>query len=87
MRILFGAALFCCALGSGCASKSVSFVHPQTGARAKCAASGFGFMSVVVGSTVDECVRRIEKEGFVPVEKLTPQERADLEARGLLPKE
>jgi hypothetical protein len=72
---------------SSCTSQSVTLVHPQSGASAKCDASGFGYMSVVVESTVEECVKRVEKEGYVPIEKLTPEQRADLERRGLLPKD
>jgi hypothetical protein len=71
---------------SACVSQTVKLVHPQSGASAKCDASGFGYMSVAVESAVKECVRRIEKDGYVPIEKLTPEQRADLERRGLWPK-
>jgi hypothetical protein len=78
--------LTCALLISACTSKGVALIHPRSGAKAKCDASAFGYMSVVVESTIDECVRRVEKEGYVPIEKLTPEQRADLEHRGLLPK-
>ena len=71
---------------SSCTSQSVTLVHPQSGASAKCDASGFGSMSVVVESTVEECVKRVEKDGYIPVERLTAGQRVDLERRGLLPK-
>jgi hypothetical protein len=35
---------------------------------------------------VEECLRSYERQGYVPVEKLTPEQRADLERRGVLPK-
>jgi hypothetical protein len=70
----------------GCVSQSVTLVHPQSGASVKCDASGFGYMSIAVESTVRECVRRVERDGYLPVEKLTPEQRADLERRGLSPK-
>jgi hypothetical protein len=35
---------------------------------------------------IDDCIRRGETRGYVPVDKLTPEERVELENRGLLPK-
>lgn len=35
---------------------------------------------------VEGCIKGYEGQGYVPVEKLTPDQRADLERRGLLPK-
>jgi hypothetical protein len=72
---------------SGCTSQSVRLIQPQSGATAKCDASGFGAMSLAVDAVVDDCVNRVEKEGYVRIEKLTPEQRADLERRGKLPKE
>lgn len=72
---------------SSCTSQSVTLVNPQSGASAKCDASAFGYMSIAVESTVEECVKRVEKDGYVPLAKLTPEQRVDLERRGLLPKE
>jgi hypothetical protein len=34
---------------------------------------------------MEVCVEEAEKKGYVSVEKLTPEQRADLERRGLLP--
>lgn len=70
-----------------CASQSVSLIHPQTGATASCGAAGVGFMAGEAGGFVEGCIKGYESRGYVPVEKLTPQQRADLERRGLLPKE
>jgi len=33
---------------------------------------------------VEECLRRYEGQGYVAEDKLTPEQRADLERRGLL---
>lgn len=66
-----------------CASKSVALIHPQSGATAKCGAAGVGIMAE---GFVEGCIKGYEGQGYVPVEKLTPDQRADLERRGLLPK-
>ena len=71
---------------SGCASYSVKLIHPQSGATARCGAEGVGIMAGGAGSFVEECLRRYEGQGYVAEDKLTPEQRADLERRGLLPK-
>lgn len=43
-------------------------------------------MAAGVGGFVEECLKTYGGQGYVPVEKLTPEQRADLERRGLLPK-
>ena len=71
----------------GCVSQSsVMLVHPQSGATAKCGASGSGVMSGAAGGWVEECRKKYESQGYVDVESLTPAQRADLERRGLMPK-
>jgi uncharacterized lipoprotein YajG len=72
---------------SGCASQAVKFVQPQSGATAECSASGFGIGAGVSDSYLTSCVRSYEGRGFVKLDQLTPAQRADLEARGLMPKE
>jgi hypothetical protein len=72
---------------SGCASQSVKFVQPQSGATAECSASGFGIGAGFSDSYLTSCVRSYEGRGFVKLDQLTPAQRADLEARGLMPKE
>jgi hypothetical protein len=37
-------------------------------------------------SIVEECLRKYESQGYVDMEQLTPEQRADLERRGVLPK-
>lgn len=68
---------------AACASDSIVLVNPRTGASVKCAASGSGLMAPAATGMVDECIRRYPD--YVPVERLSPGERADLERRGALP--
>lgn len=71
----------------GCVSEqSLTLVQPQTGATARCGASGTGSMSGAAAGLVGECRKKYEGQGYVDVEKLTPEQRADLERRGLMPK-
>ena len=70
----------------GCVSQSVVLVHPQSGATAKCGATGSGVMAGAAGELVEDCRKKYESQGYVDVENLTREQRADLERRGLLPK-
>ena len=78
--------LFCLVSLQGCASRSVMLVHPQSGATIKCGAEGTGIMAGTVDSLVGDCLNRYESQGYIEVEQLTPQQRANLENRGVLPK-
>lgn len=69
-----------------CSSQNVKFIHPQSGATAECSASGFGIGASFSESAVTGCGRAYEERGYVKVEQLTPDQRSDLERRGLLPK-
>ena len=71
---------------AACSSQTVKLVQPQTGATAECSASGFGIASAWVEETLAGCARPYESRGYVRLDKLTPEQRADLERRGLLPK-
>jgi hypothetical protein len=71
---------------AACAAESVLLVNPRTGASVKCAAEGSGIMAPAATGMVDDCVRRYGPDGYVPVDRLTPGERADLERRGVLPR-
>ena len=71
---------------TGCSSQSVMLVHPQSGATVRCSATGTGVMAGAAGGVVEECSKNYERQGYVAVEKLTPQQRTDLERRGVLPK-
>lgn len=78
--------LFCLISLAGCASQSVMLVHPQSGATVRCGAAGAGILAAAVEGMVEECSRNYGGQGYVPLEKLTPEQRADLERRGVLPK-
>ena len=71
----------------GCVSQqSVTLVHPQSGATARCGASASGVMSGAAGGLVEDCRKQYESQGYVEMENLTREQRADLERRNLLPK-
>ena len=72
---------------SACSSQSLTLVHPQSGATVKCAATGSGIVAGWVEGLMEECAQGYKKQGYLPVSELTPQQRADLERRGLLPPE
>lgn len=79
--------LFVLVAAQGCASQNVRLIHPQSGATVTCGEMGVGTLALAVGGLIEECVKRYGREGYVPLDKLAPGERADLERRGLLPKE
>ena len=72
---------------SACTSQTVKMIQPQTGATADCSGSSYGFGQLFTESFVDSCARAYQDRGFVPLERLSPEARAELEKRGLLPKE
>ncbi len=69
-----------------CASHAVNLVNPQSGATLECSGSGFGLASAWVQGHIDDCIRRSKTRGYIPIDKLTSEQRADLERRGLLHK-
>jgi hypothetical protein len=72
---------------SACTSQTVTMIQPQTGATAECRGSSFGFGQLFTESFADSCARLYENRGYVALERLSPEERASLERRGLLPKD
>jgi hypothetical protein len=72
---------------SACTSQTVTMIQPQTGATAECSGSSVGFGPLFTESFVDSCARVYENRGYVALQRLTPEERASLERRGLLPKD
>jgi len=72
---------------SACARQSVKMVQPQTGATAECSGSGYGIGTSFSEGFIGGCTRAYENRGFVRLEQLTPDQRASLERRGLLPKD
>ena len=85
-RCFYSLMLFFLVSLQGCASRSVLLIHPQSGATARCGAEGVGIMAGSVEGIVEECLRRYEGQGYVAEDTLTPEQRADLERRGVLPK-
>jgi hypothetical protein len=72
---------------SACTSQTVKMIQPQTGATAECSGSSIGIGPLFSESFTDSCARVYENRGYVALQRLTPEERATLERRGLLPKE
>lgn len=72
---------------SACTSQTVKMIQPRTGATAECSGSSVGFGQLFSESFVDSCARVYENRGYIPLERLTPEERATLERQGLLPKD
>jgi hypothetical protein len=70
-----------------CASHSVKMIQPQTGATAECSGSGYGAGATFGEGFVGGCMRAYENRGFLRLDQLTPDQRARLEQRGLLPKD
>jgi len=83
-RIIFASFLLAI---SACTSQTVKMIQPQSGATAECSGSSYGFGPLFSESVVDSCARVYENRGYVAVQRLTPEERASLERRGLLPKD
>ena len=71
---------------TACSSQSIKLIHPQSGATAECRASGFAIGVSIGDGIVGGCARAYEERGYLPLERLQPDERASLERRGLLPK-
>ncbi|HEY7219221.1 MAG TPA: hypothetical protein VH985_12635 [Candidatus Binatia bacterium] len=72
---------------AACTSQTVKMIQPRTGATAECSGSSVGFGPLFTESFADSCARVYENRGFVPLERLTAEERASLAERGLLPKD
>ena len=72
---------------AGCTSQTVKMIQPQTGVTAECSGSSYGFGQLFTESFVDSCTRVYENRGYVALQRLTPEDRARLEQRGLLPKD
>lgn len=69
-----------------CSTREITLVHPQSGATVQCSGSGFGLGTGWIESYIEACTRRNGARGYLPVEKLTPEQREELEKRGLLPR-
>lgn len=71
---------------AACSSQSIKLIHPQSGATAECSGSGFAIGTSIADGMVGGCARAYEERGYVALDRLRPEERTDLERRGLLPK-
>lgn len=71
---------------AACSSHSIKLINPQSGATAECSANGFAIGASIADGIVGGCSRTYEERGYVPLDRLQPDERASLELRGLLPK-
>lgn len=85
-KFLSAAFALACGFSAGCTSQTVAMIQPQTGATAECSGSSYGFGQLFTESFVDSCARAYERRGFVPLERLKPEDRARLEKQGLMPK-
>lgn len=72
---------------AACTSQTVRMIHPQTGATVQCSGSSYGFGPLFSENFVDSCARVYGKRGYVALQRLTPEERASLERRGLWPED
>ena len=72
---------------SACTGQTVKMIQPETGATAECSGSSYGFGPLFSESVVDSCSRVYQDRGYVALERLTPEQSANLEKRGLLPKD
>jgi hypothetical protein len=70
-----------------CTSRHVRLYHPETGATMQCRASGLGLGINWGESLVQSCTRQFESRGYVQEDDLTPSQRAQLERRGIIPKD
>ena len=71
---------------AACSSQSIKLIHPQSGATAECSGNGFAIGASIADGIVGGCSRTYEDRGYVPLDRLNPDDRASLERRGLLPK-
>lgn len=85
-RLLLASVAAFLVVPAGCTSRTVTMIQPQSGATAECSGSSYGFGQLFTESFVDSCARAYEGRGYVPVERLKPEDRARLEKQGLMPK-
>ncbi len=70
---------------SSCSSEAVTLVNLNSGATTKCSATGAGLGTGWARTFVDSCIARYKSLGYVPLDELTAEQRADLEKRDSLP--
>jgi hypothetical protein len=57
------------------------------GTTAGCSGSSFGIGPLSAKASLYGCARVYENRGYAALQRLTPEERANLERHGLLPKD
>jgi hypothetical protein len=62
----------------GCSTPNILLVHPRSGDMVECSSVGIGAGALIAGPYVDSCVKQYEAAGFIPAEKLTPEEKANI---------
>lgn len=82
---LAGLGFVCLAL-QGCAHRSVTLIHPGTGATVRCEEEAYGVLAANVGVLIGNCIKEHEAKGYLPMEKLTAEQHSELDRRGLMPK-
>jgi hypothetical protein len=70
---------------SGCSTQAVLLVHPQSGATVKCSAEYGEAVGIDAGSFVKSCVEAAGNRGYVPADKLSAEQRAELQRHGFVP--
>ncbi len=63
----------------------MTLVNLNNGATTKCSASGAGLGTGWAQTFIDSCIARYRGMGYVPLDELTAEQRADLQKRGALP--
>lgn len=71
---------------SSCSSESIALVNPNSGATTKCSAAGAGLGTGWAQTFIGSCIAHYKNMGYVRMDELTPDQRADLQRRGYLPK-
>jgi hypothetical protein len=69
----------------GCSTQAVLLINPQTGATVNCSAEYGAAVGLEAGPFVNSCVEAGGNRGYVPADKLTAEQRAELQRKGFVP--
>jgi hypothetical protein len=70
---------------SGCSAQPVLLINPQTGATVTCSAEYGVAVGIDAGAFVKSCVEAGGNRGYVPADKLSAEQRAELQRNGFVP--
>jgi hypothetical protein len=70
---------------AGCSAQAVLLIHPQTGATVKCSSEYGEAVGIDAGSFVKSCVEASANRGYVLADRLTVEQRAELQRNGFVP--